>query len=77
MEYPIFIFHELVIRLKEIESGLGSFSTVNVQADHCVIFTSTGSLRVGNDLLQKQYLDPKTIAGEDLRELLLGFQRFS
>ena len=75
MEYPIFIYHELIIRLREIEPNLGGFSTVNVQADHCVIFTTSGSFRVGDDLLDKQYRDPKTIGSEDLQALLAGFQR--
>jgi hypothetical protein len=75
MEYPIFIYHELIIRLREIEPNLGSFSTVNFQPDHCVIFTSAGSFRVGDDLLEKQYRDPKTIGREHLQDLLADFQK--
>ena len=74
MNYPVFIFHELVLRFSEINREIGRYLESTLQNGECLITTTTGKIKVKIDMLEKQYLNPKLISKEELQQLACGFE---
>lgn len=74
MNYPVFIFHELVLRFWDINKGIGRYISSTIENGECLIKTTSGKIRITFDLLEKQYNDPRLISEEELRELASEFQ---
>jgi hypothetical protein len=74
MNYPVFIFHELVLRFSDINRGIGRYISSTVDNGECLIKTTSGMIRIGLSLLDKQYHDPKQINQEELQQLVSNFQ---
>lgn len=74
MNYPVFIFHELVLRFSDINRGIGRYISSTIDNGECLIKTTSGMIRIGLGLLDKQYHDPKQINQEELQQLVSNFQ---
>lgn len=74
MNYPVFIFHELVLRFSEINKGIGRYISSTIENGECLIKTTSGMIRITLGLLDKQYHDPKQISKEELQQLVSEFQ---
>ncbi|MGF1923822.1 MAG: hypothetical protein ACQUHE_06555 [Bacteroidia bacterium] len=74
MNYPVFIFHELVLRFSYINRGIGRYISSTIENGECLIKTTSGMIKITLGLLDKQYHDPKQISQEELQELLSDFQ---
>ena len=74
MNYPVFIFHELVLRFSDINRGIGRYISSTIENGECLIRTTSGKIKITLGLLEKQYNDPKQISPDELRQLALGFQ---
>jgi hypothetical protein len=74
MNYPVFIFHELVLRFSYINRQVGRYISSTVENGICLIETTSGKIAVAQDLLEKQYRDPSEISAEQLRELASTFK---
>ncbi len=74
MNYPVFIFHELVLRFSEINREVGRYISSKFEDDECLINTTKGWIKINLKLLEKQYTNPKLISNEELQELAAGFQ---
>ena len=74
MNYPVFIFHELIVRFGEIDRSIGRFlSTENGEKD-VIITTTNGKLKIDLETLEKQYRNPRLIDKNELANLLAGFR---
>ncbi len=74
MNYPVFIFHELVLRFSDINRGIGRYISSTIDNGECLIRTTSGMLRIGLGLLDLQYRDPKQISDEELSQIAARFQ---
>lgn len=74
MNYPVFIFHELVLRFSEINREIGRYISSTIENGECLIKTTHGMIKITMGLLDKQYHQPKLISNEELQQLVSGFQ---
>jgi hypothetical protein len=74
MNYPVFIFHELVLRFADINRGIGRYISSTIDNGECLIRTTSGKIKITLGLLDKQYYDPKQITEEELQQLASNFQ---
>lgn len=74
MNYPVFIFHELVLRFSDINREIGKYISSTIDNGECLINTTTGHIKVGLSMLEKQYNNPTLISKEELQQLATGFQ---
>ncbi|RZK42477.1 MAG: hypothetical protein EOO90_07660 [Pedobacter sp.] len=74
MNYPVFIFHELVLRFSEINREIGRYISSTFENDECLIRTSSGKINIDLGLLEKQYQNPNQISAEELHRLASCFQ---
>ena len=74
MNYPVFIFHELVLRFSDINREIGKYISSTIDNGECLINTTTGHIKVGLSMLEKQYSNPTLISKEELQQLATGFK---
>lgn len=74
MNYPVFIFHELVLRVSYINRKVGRYISSTIENGICFIDTTSGKIAVAQEWLEKQYRDPSQISPAQLEELASGFQ---
>lgn len=74
MNYPVFIYHELVLRFSDINRGIGRYISNTIDNGQCLIKTTSGKISIKLDLLEKQYRDPRTISSEELQQLAVAFE---
>lgn len=74
MNYPVFIYHELVLRFSYINRQIGRYISNTIEDGICLIETTSGKISIAQDLLEKQYRDPSEISAEQLRELVASFR---
>lgn len=74
MNYPVFIFHELVLRFWYINKQIGRYISNSFEDGQCLIRTSSGWITIDEHLLDTQYHDPSEISDEQLRALIGTFQ---
>jgi len=74
MNYPVFIFHELVLRFSYVNRQIGRYISSTIENGECLIRTTSGKISIAQDLLEKQYKDPSQISSQQLRELASAFQ---
>lgn len=73
MNYPVFIFHELVLRFSDINRGIGRYISSSIDNGECLIKTTSGKIRITLGLLDKQYHQPSAISKEELQQLVSNF----
>ncbi|RZL34841.1 MAG: hypothetical protein EOO96_08445 [Pedobacter sp.] len=74
MNYPVFIFHELVLRFSYVNRQVGRYISSTFEDGVCLIKTTSGKIAIGLDLLDVQYRNPSQISPEQLRELATAFK---
>lgn len=74
MNYPVFILHELVLRLSDVNKQIGRYWGSSFEQNECVIETTAGKIKVALDFLEKQYRDPKLISAEEVVDLTKRFE---
>jgi len=74
MNYPVFIFHELVFRFAEVNKKIGRYLSNSIQDNECLIRTSAGKIKISLGLLEKQYLNPQSISKEEVLTLANDFE---
>jgi len=74
MNYPVFIFHELVLRFSDINREIGKYISSSIDNSECLINTTTGHIKVALTMLEKQYNNPKLISKEELQQLATHFE---
>lgn len=74
MNFPLFIFYELLIRLSEIQPEIGDYVSYTPSNNGCIVRTTNGTLNVLNQILTKQFEDPNQITTQELFILLQTFK---
>ncbi len=75
MNYPVFIFHELVLRFSDVNKSIGRYISNTIESGECLIKTTSGKIKINLALLEKQYRDPHQISNDELQQLVAGFQK--
>ena len=74
MNFPLFIFHELIIRLEELNPNIGAYNSHLQKDEAFTLFTNKGSLIVPMHFLQMQFEDPSLFNQTDLTILANNFR---
>jgi len=74
MKYPVFIFHELMLRLSEISPEIGTYDSSLFRDDLFIIYSTNGQITVDGETIEKQYQNPKLLSRADLDLLAQRFQ---
>ncbi|WP_293741477.1 hypothetical protein [uncultured Pedobacter sp.] len=74
MNFPLYIYYELLIRLSEIESGIGDYVSSDANDENCVLRTTNGIITVPINLLRRQSADPNLINLDELIALSKNFK---
>ncbi|MFC6099157.1 hypothetical protein [Olivibacter domesticus] len=70
IQIPIFVIHELIIRLQEIDSLVGDYKHHYFSSNEAIVETTHLQLRFPMYLLRKQFQDPELIDQNELRQQL-------
>ena len=74
MQFPVFIFHELLIRLSELNPAIGRYASSSLDGEMYLLITTNGSLLVPVHMLELQFRDPRLIGPSDLYILAKNFR---
>lgn len=74
MKFPIFIFHELVIRLDQANPQIGRYQSHTVADETFTLLTEKGSVIVPAHFLQMQFQDPNLINNTDIAILAQNYK---
>lgn len=74
MNFPLYIYYELLIRLSEIESEIGHYVSSTVNEEVCILRTTNGTVEVPVNFLKRQFEDPNLINKDELVTLSKGFK---
>ena len=74
MNFPLYIYYELLIRLSEIESEIGHYVSSTADQEICIIRTTNGTVKVSVNVLKRQFDDPNLIGSEELNLLIKTFR---
>lgn len=74
MNFPLYIYYELLIRLSEIESEIGHYVSSTVNEEVCILRTTNGTVKVPVNFLKRQAEDPNLINKDELVALSKDFK---
>jgi len=77
MKFPVFVFHELVFRLAEINTAIGRYISYKPNDDTFILTTYSGTLIVPSHFIEMQFKDPELISRTDLLILASNFKTLS
>lgn len=72
---PVFVIYELIIRLSEIEPGIGDYISGTHHDEGIIIKLSNGTLFIPDSVLQMQFKDPELLNKTDLLQLLTQYKK--
>lgn len=72
-DIPVFIFHELLIRLEGLDANVGDYISHYPRSNETNVFTTTGQFRFSDELVHKQFKDPSLILRAELLDALSTF----
>jgi len=75
-EVPLYVFAELLMRLKEMKAELGDYRTVNKTSDGYILYTTEGMIEIPLHMLKTQFEHPSEIESERLKSLLRHFRQY-
>lgn len=75
IQIPVFVIHELIIRLQEIDPLVGEYKSHYFSSDEALVETTNLQLRFPMPLLRKQFQDPELIDQIELRQQLPFYLR--
>ncbi|RZK22794.1 MAG: hypothetical protein EOO43_09215 [Flavobacterium sp.] len=74
MNFPLYIYYELLIRLSAIDSELGEYLSTSQNDEVCILKTTNGRLVVPTEILKRQFEAPDLISTAELTELAKAFE---
>lgn len=74
VNFPLYIYYELLIRLSEIEPEIGYYVSSSGDQEICIIRTTNGTVKMPLNVLKRQFEDPNLIGNEELKVLSLTFR---
>jgi hypothetical protein len=73
MTFPLYLYYEMLVRVREFLPNVGEYQFVLVSEDSVIISTTIGKLKVSNDLLSTQFKDPDIISTIQIQLLASQF----
>jgi len=74
VNFPLYIYYELLIRLSEIESEIGHYVSSTANEEVCILRTTNGTVNVPVNFLKRQFEDPSLINKDELVALSKDFK---
>ncbi|WP_097128837.1 hypothetical protein [Pedobacter xixiisoli] len=74
MKFPIFIFHELIIRLDQANPQIGRYRSHTSQNEAFILLTEKGSVIIPEHFLEMQFQDPNLINEVEIAILAKNFR---
>lgn len=72
-DIPVFVFHELLIGLEELDANVGDYISHYLRGNETSVFTTTGKFRFSDELVHKQFKDPRLVLRAELLDALSTF----
>ncbi|CAM4077090.1 hypothetical protein SAMN06265348_102338 [Pedobacter westerhofensis] len=67
---PVFIIHELLMRIHELDPSVGSYQSHTFNTSGTVIVTSARKIRIRKAILNRQFKDPELVFESDLLQII-------
>lgn len=74
MQIPVYVIYELLIRLQELNPGVGDYMLNKKTANGILVRTSSGTINLPEEILFRQFNDPASISQLELLTLLESFR---
>jgi hypothetical protein len=74
VNFPIYIYYELLIRLSEIIPETGDYVSNILTNEYCILRTTNGTINIPLSILQLQFDHPEQIGPEHLKIIANGFK---
>jgi hypothetical protein len=76
MNFPLYLYYEMLVRVREVRPNIGEYQFVLVFENSVVINTTMGKVRVSKDLLLIQFKNPDLISTDQIEALASQFCLF-
>lgn len=74
MNFPLYVYYELLIRLSATEHEFGDFVSISGNDDLGILRTTHGTIAVSKELIERQFKDPGLITQAELVSLASTFK---
>lgn len=74
MEIATYVIYELLIRLQELNPGVGEYVSSKKSASGVLLKTSTGTIDIPEELLNRQFHQPALVSQEEMQSMLQHFK---
>jgi len=74
VNFPLYIYYELLIRLSEINPELGDYLSSSTHAQICILRTTLGTMHIPEELLDRQFNNPSLITISELEQVIATFK---
>lgn len=74
MEIATYVIYELLIRLQELNPGVGEYVSSKKSASGVLLKTSTGTIDIPEDLLHRQFHQPALVSQAEMLSMLEHFK---
>jgi hypothetical protein len=74
MNFPLYLYYEMLIRVSEFQPEVGDYQFVSVSNEIAAIKTTTSELKIANEILLKQFHDPDLISAAEIKQIARNFQ---
>ena len=75
MSIPVFVFYELLIRLSDLNPAVGDYFSHSLKEKEVILQTTTGVIAIPQQLIKKQFTDPRMVADKELKVLVERFMK--
>lgn len=77
MNFPLFLYYELLIRLTLFNPEIGEFRSALPFDDHVLLKTDKGMMEIPIDIMNMQFNDPGLIPELEISKLAAAFRAYS
>jgi hypothetical protein len=74
MQISVYVIYELLIRLQELNPGIGEYVSNKRSADGILVRTSSGTIEIPENILSLQFNNPSSIGQHEILGLLDRFK---
>ena len=74
MQIAVYVIYELLVRLEDLNPGIGNYLKNKTTTNGILVHTTTGQISIPAGILLRQFNDPTTITQHELLDLLDSFK---
>jgi len=74
MQIAVYVIYELLIRLQDLNPGIGEYISNKKKDENILVRTSTGHLTIPERILQRQFHEPTAISQQEILDVLDNFK---